>query len=335
MKEGIVLSDILHAGMQVAGLWTIVSNPEVANKIIDTVSRGFSTLYEPKRIERILKKIGEDGSNISITNGEFSLKIEGRESQNIIDEVLIKSLVDKSINEIINVNKIIQETAKILKDKDEISEDKVDTDWATRYFNIVKDISNEEMKIIWSKLLADEINKPGSVSLRAIETMKNLSSYEAREFANVVKHSMHWGLDKLDNLFIINDRELLNRYNIKLDTIMLMKELNLIQSESLSMLLLPKHHHAMNNMNTYNGKLGIFIEVERDNRYLDIYKFTRLGKELSKIVELEDVDFYLEELLLSMKKRYPDIKMYTMERNLKGTFNGDSSVYINSDLAHY
>ena len=67
----------------------------------------------------------------------------------------------------------------------------MDKDWFTRYFNIVQDISNEDIQDLWAKLLAGEIKQPGSFSYRTLETLKNMTTDEAELFTkirDILKH---------------------------------------------------------------------------------------------------------------------------------------------------
>ncbi len=58
-------------------------------------------------------------------------------------------------------------------------------DWYTRFYESASGISDEEMQRLWAKLLAGEIRRPGSFSLRTIETLKNLSASEAKAFSAI------------------------------------------------------------------------------------------------------------------------------------------------------
>ncbi|MGK4001151.1 DUF2806 domain-containing protein [Sorangium sp. So ce1036] len=61
----------------------------------------------------------------------------------------------------------------------------VDDDWIARFFEWVKDISNEDMQKIWGKLLAGEVARPRRFSLRTLDILRNLSTDEANLFKSV------------------------------------------------------------------------------------------------------------------------------------------------------
>jgi len=79
-----------------------------------------------------------------------------------------------------NIDETVREAATFLPES--VSEEKPDPDWTTAFFNHVQDISSEEMRTLWAKILAGEVAQPGSYSRRTLEILKNLSPREARTF---------------------------------------------------------------------------------------------------------------------------------------------------------
>jgi hypothetical protein len=67
----------------------------------------------------------------------------------------------------------------------EASTDPVDEDWVARFFGAVQDVSSEQMQMLWAKILAGEVMRPGSFSLRCLEAVKNLSKDEALPFESI------------------------------------------------------------------------------------------------------------------------------------------------------
>lgn len=66
-----------------------------------------------------------------------------------------------------------------------VSDKKVDPDWMTQFFNGAQDVSNEDMQKLWARLLAGEVNQPGSFKLRTLETLKSLSKEDGDAFARI------------------------------------------------------------------------------------------------------------------------------------------------------
>lgn len=62
---------------------------------------------------------------------------------------------------------------------DDVSDDPVDADWVARFFGAAQDVSNRQLQELWGSLLAGEVSRPGSVPLRTLEILKNLTADEA------------------------------------------------------------------------------------------------------------------------------------------------------------
>ncbi len=78
----------------------------------------------------------------------------------------------------------------------EVQDHEVDHDWTARFFNDVQDVSSEEMQRLWAKILAGEVEKPGSTSFRAMDILKGLDRTTAILFRTLCSARMtpHIGL---------------------------------------------------------------------------------------------------------------------------------------------
>lgn len=65
----------------------------------------------------------------------------------------------------------------------------VDPDWAMAFQAEAACISDKEMQELWAKLLAGEMNAPGTFSVRALNAVKLLNVAEANQFALICKGS--------------------------------------------------------------------------------------------------------------------------------------------------
>jgi hypothetical protein len=68
---------------------------------------------------------------------------------------------------------------------DEVSDEPVDDDWVTRFFEYAKDVSAREMQELWGRILAGEVRRPGAFSLRCLDTVRSLSRREAEMFRTI------------------------------------------------------------------------------------------------------------------------------------------------------
>ena len=80
-----------------------------------------------------------------------------------------------------NIGRVVGEAALELEHK-EVPETEPDHDWAARFFNEVQDVSSEEMQTLWAKVLAGEVERPRSTSIRTLGVLKDLDQTTAKLF---------------------------------------------------------------------------------------------------------------------------------------------------------
>ena len=71
---------------------------------------------------------------------------------------------------------------------EQVPDTPVDHDWTARFFGNAEDVSDEEMQKLWAKLLAGEVERPGSISLRTLDILRNMTQKEAELFARAVNY---------------------------------------------------------------------------------------------------------------------------------------------------
>lgn len=102
-------------------------------------------------------------------------------------------------------------------------------DWYVKFYEASGNVTEEDIQIIWAKLLCGEVNKPGSISTKVIEVMKNMDVYEAELFEKVLSHSVVY----YNAAFFPNYKNLLKKADISYNDILYLDELGLIYADSL------------------------------------------------------------------------------------------------------
>ena len=65
------------------------------------------------------------------------------------------------------------------------SEEPLDPDWVTSFFDLAEKVSSPTMQKMWSTILAQEISDPGFYSVKALKTLAGMSQRDARSFVTV------------------------------------------------------------------------------------------------------------------------------------------------------
>jgi len=149
---------------------------EPASKLIDAVSRAFGVAYEPTRIRRRARADADAAIILAKTQIEIQ-GLERRAAERLIARELrrqhnIETIIDRAIDELPHA----------------VSDEKVDEDWMIQFFDSCQDVSNDQMKQIWARLLAGEVARPGTFSPRALATVKLMQQEDAWLFERLCKY---------------------------------------------------------------------------------------------------------------------------------------------------
>lgn len=119
-----------------------------------------------------------------------------------------------------------------------ISEDaqpeKVEEDWFAFFFDKVKIVTNEAVLNMWSRILAGEVNKPGSFSKSLLHTLSIMSSAQAELFCNISRFCMYEYKNEAvvhPFLFIASNVEAYGNTRITAEGLVELENLGLIQCD--------------------------------------------------------------------------------------------------------
>lgn len=259
-------------------------------KLIETVGEGLGVVgntvfkFDSKKI----KRIGEAEAEAEKT--KIVKKAEGEAQAVEILNRAGKRFMIEQYNKQINLENIVVKSREYLGDK--VSEQPVDKDWSARFISVAQEVSREEIQEMLAKILAKEVTKPNTYSLRTLEVIRNLSKNELEEFKKFI------ALSSINGYFHINgaNREPLAKYGLNFGVFVHLADIGLFNpSENLSIELEIK-----------NSKPAIFrvaainflITSEADKNFsLGILKFTEAGMQIFDLLENESSNSKHEEYI--------------------------------------
>ena len=169
------------------GVRTMIAAKE---KMVGVVASGFGAvaphfLRAGTGIVSATKMIGNAANSAMkrFRNDETMNVSEGKQSLDAIAESAEKFQSEKRMA---NMQSIVGQA--IVQMPEQVPDTPVDHDWAARFFDNAKDVSDEEMQKLWAKLLAGEVESPGSVSLRTLSILREMTQKEAELFARAVNY---------------------------------------------------------------------------------------------------------------------------------------------------
>lgn len=236
-------------------------------------------------------------------------------------------------HEIIKENNIetVFEGAQALLEEDKkagidcSSESYVDKDFINQFFDIVGDVSNEDMQRVWTKLLAGEIKNPGKFSLRTLQKLKTISSDEAKLFERIAPYV-------IDQNYIPNDADFLHKFGVEYSELMILQDCEVLS------LVKTKKYYKSQQAAIYNNKISVFkkkfaIGDEKNEIEARTFPLSKFGKELLKIVNVKYNDDYFYEYLNKLKSYQKDSNNIEVSCYEINNYYDDKIEYIsNEDL---
>jgi len=195
-----------------------------------------------------------------------------------------------------------------------VTDHEPDHDWTARFFNDVQDVSSEEMQTLWAKILAGEVQRPGSTSIRTLSILRNLDKETATLFERFCSACVSLQPDKrvfidarVPSLGGRPGENALQKYGLSYDLLNVLNEHGLIISDYNSWFdyricigfSVPESQVARIPF-SYQGRYWILVSTSQrdaDTEFrLSGVALTRSGRELSRVVDIQSMEEYTQDL---------------------------------------
>ena len=117
---------------------------------------------------------GEEARNFLLELIQNNTELTDKEKVNLIFHSR------KVLRECTNRRSVYEEAQKLFNE--DVKEDIIDEDWLHFFFDKAEKVSNKSMQMLWARMLADEFNKPGSISRKLMHIISIMDSSSARSF---------------------------------------------------------------------------------------------------------------------------------------------------------
>ncbi len=277
---------------------------KAVEKFIEVVAQGIGILYEPTNIKRIAKArkeeiktiteaIRESDLPISYNNGPVAIDASTKE---LIERTRKKSLYVETKKQK-NIEDIIIGAYFNIETNSEVSEEELQGEWINRFFNIAGEISSDDLKLIWSKILSEEIRNPGNCSIRTLETLRNISRKEAEIFKKISNY-----IFKSGNIYYLpNEDSLLKDVNITDNEILQLDEAGLINS-SIAINVSINFNEDEKEEIKYNTKKIFCTKDKKEKIKLSAFLLTEAGRNIFDILTPNFEEKYFEKYIEIIKK---------------------------------
>ncbi|GGD12969.1 DUF2806 domain-containing protein [Hyunsoonleella pacifica] len=312
---------------------------EPITKLIETIGTAVGIWYEPTKIKRKAKADAEAIKILARAKVE-ALVIEDSSIKNyylaLEQERLLLEFQKKN-----NRDNVIIMAAEELDGKT-VNKEKVDKDWVTQFIGHVESTSNEEMQLLWAKLLSGEVQKPNSFSKRAMATLASMSHQEAKVFYEIAVLSFKNEMGDVVSPTLNSKYFSGFNYTRERDSISILQTLNLLNDNiGKPQGLLYKVKEGMDSVWIPYFDYGIKITCkDSDFRWLSLNGliFTHIGKELVQLVSPnQDMEGYLRTMVTQIvgwhsSPSYPNYRLLIAEFGKLQDYDEESNTFENSEM---
>lgn len=195
----------------------------------------------------------------------------------------------KEMERTINLEKILQKAeaeAEGVPDS-AVSDSGPDMDWMARWRESAQDVTAEQVQLMWARVLAEEVKRPGSFSLRTLDFIRLVS---AQEVALIERISPL----VIGNTFVFRDDALLMKYGFVLHDLLTLESIGVISGVGRLLqwkLRVRKPEEGAGGLRCYD--LGIMWKSARKEVQVPCYVVTQLGRELLGVGQYKGKPDYL------------------------------------------
>ncbi len=274
---------------------------------------------------------------------QAAAQLEARETlvsqdANVTGEIDIQDAVNQRIRfqeqkRQTNIASVVKKAANQLGETD-VADSEPDHDWTARFFNEVQDISSEEMQSLWARVLAGEVKRAGSISVRTLGILKNLDQATARLFRTFCsaciflttdgKHILDARVSSLGSHAALNS---LREYGLNFSALNCLNEHGLIIPDYNSWKDYQSSIRTTTDDETYatpfrfQGRSWILNPINERGPAKEFrlsgVELNQSGRELSQIVELETMDKLsrdLDTFFKSNNLQMTEVEIYEPEK---------------------
>ena len=172
----------------------------------------------------------------------------------------------------------------------------IDLDWLTIFWRLAETKSNEDVQELLSKLLANEIERPKSVSPHTLQLLSILTSDLAKSFERLSCLSIDDGKQVYvihPNVFSFQNIGPLIKYGVSYDDLFDLDGAGLIRSAETILLNHAKDENSVLEEVDYAGSPAL---LNVSGKQLNLLQFTKAGRELRNLIALERNESFTQVL---------------------------------------
>ena len=252
-----------------------------ATVLIEKISNAVGTLWEPRQMRRVAQAKA-DAAMILAKNEIDIDEVKFRAASRFVEEETKRQLNMESV-----LAKALPEVDSNARTED------VEDDWITNFFEKCRSVSDNQMQLLWSRILSGESNAPGSFSRKTVNLMGDMDKASAELFRTLC--SFGWTIESTFAPLIYDFRDkIYTNQGLTLFLLGQLDSIGLIQinpATGFNLSNQPKVSTA-----TYHGRSVLLTFPKEKANELDVGSLilTPSGRQLSQIVKPSPIDGFFE-----------------------------------------
>jgi len=258
-----------------------------ATLLIEKISEALGGYFKPWQIRRVAQAEAEADKIKAIAQVETEMQIV-----ELTRRALGRFLIEESKKQD-NMESITSKALPLLEN--DSKPQKINDDWVTNFFDKCRLISDEDMQILWAKVLAGEANSPGRYSRRTVNFLGSLDKLDAILFSKLC--GFCWDIGGIDPLVYKIDDPIYTEHGINFDVLNHLDNIGLLSFNNVSgfkRMGFPKRYPSL----YYGIQINITFPNDGKNE-LEVGKvlLSKIGKELETICGSEPVPGFLDYVI--------------------------------------
>ncbi|MCL1916328.1 MAG: DUF2806 domain-containing protein [Desulfovibrionaceae bacterium] len=169
---------------------------------------------------------------------------------------------------------------------EQVSDEPVAPDWFTRWRHEAKMIGNPEMQMLWGRILAEEVVKPQTISLRTLDVLKNLTPIDAHLFCYIARLRL--------NTILVCTTDILNsdtnKYGLNTDASMRLIDAGLVSSIQLMRIDGKIQSKTVQQFQRNDALVSIEFNNKGTYGLVPGLALTNAGREIAQIADIAQLD---------------------------------------------
>lgn len=228
-------------------------------------------------------------------------EIEHTINYDLLDQITKANQRHEQLRRELNTsNAILAAEKELINNNKETPDENVNDDWLYSWRDYASRTSSMELQYLWGRILAGEITTPGAYSLRTLEFLKGLTTYEAKMITDVAKFFVGNGIWR-DKTSHFEDSGIGYGHFLTLQELGILKGVE-VRTISLSLpSFIPESYVHV--LHSNNMAIVITHDDAKKKLTMPIYGLTNVGQEVATLVETEPDLNYLKSVAREIKSK--------------------------------